>query len=383
MHSIYPAAFSPRLKTYDDLAWFVFDRIEVNMKEEIYQKLARHLDRLPGGFSPSRTGADLRLLEKLFRPEEAELAVHLTLDRESADVIAARAGLGPDTAEQRLAEMAQRGLILSCLDEDGTCSYQAAPLVVGIYEWQVSNLNADLLDAFDAYWSTAEERARTETIRQMRTIPVQESIESHLEALTYEQVNEMVQAHTHFAVAPCICRRRARLRGEGCAAPEESCLVFGDWADYYARTGRGRAIDRTEMFALLAQADAANLVLQPSNSRDVSFICCCCGCCCGILRGLKSHPRPADLVANNFIAALVAETCEGCWTCLDRCQMGALAADGEHVALKSERCIGCGLCVTTCPSGALTLTRKPENTRQPVPATLNAAWHIISQAQAD
>jgi len=353
------------------------------MKEEIYQKLASHLDSLPDGFPPSQTGADLRLLEKLFRPEEAELAVHLTLDRESADVIAARAGLRPDTAEQRLAEMAKKGLIFSHVSEDGACFYQAIPVVVGIYEMQVNNLSPDLLDALHDYWGTAEERARPETIRQMRTIPIQESIESHLQALTYEQVNELVQAHSRFAVAPCICRRHVKLRGGGCAAPEESCLIFGDWADFYARTGRGRAIDRAEMFALLARADAANLVLQPSNSRDISFICCCCGCCCGVLRGLKGHPRPADLVANNFIAALAAETCEGCLTCLDRCQMGALVEDGEHVTLKSERCIGCGLCVTTCPSGSLTLTRKPENTRQPIPATFNATWHIISEAQAD
>jgi NAD-dependent dihydropyrimidine dehydrogenase PreA subunit len=351
------------------------------MNEEIYLKLAKHLDRLPDGFPPSLTGADLRLLEKLFTPEEAELAVYLTLDRESASVIAERAGIALDTVEQRLAEMARKGLILSVWGQNGVCSYQAVPLVVGIYEMQVNNLSVDLLDAFDDYWSTMEERPQPETIPQMRTIPIGESIESHLEALTYEQVSELVNAQTRFAVAPCICRRQAKLRGGGCTAPEETCLVFGDWADFYARTGRGRAIDRPEMIGLLARADAANLVLQPSNSRDVSFICCCCGCCCGVLSGLKNHPRPADVVASAFIATLTAETCQGCWTCLDRCQMQALIVDGDRVAMKSERCIGCGLCVTTCPSGSLTLSRKPENDRTRVPPTLDATWRIISQAQ--
>ena len=63
------------------------------MKEETYRRLAEHLDRLPGGFAPSETGADLRLLQRLFTPEEAELATHLTVEREEAEVIARKAGL--------------------------------------------------------------------------------------------------------------------------------------------------------------------------------------------------------------------------------------------------------------------------------------------------
>jgi Na+-translocating ferredoxin:NAD+ oxidoreductase subunit B len=351
------------------------------MPDAIYRNLARHLDRLPDGFPPSRTGADLRLLQLLFAPEEAALAVHLTLEHESADVIALRAALPLAVVAPRLAEMASKGLIFSIQSEDGAWAYQAIPLVVGIYEMQVNNLTPEMVEAFENYWSTTEDRPQPETIPQMRTIPVRESIDTRLQAMTYEQVNELVNAQTHFAVAPCICRRQARLKGGGCSAPEESCLVFGDWAEFYARTGRGRAIDRAEMFTLLAQADAANLVLQPSNAQDITFICCCCGCCCGVLADLKRHSRPADIVASAFIVALNSATCEACWTCLDRCQMEALVADGDQVALKAERCIGCGLCVTTCPSGSLVLTRKPESARTRVPATLDDTWRTISGAQ--
>jgi hypothetical protein len=70
--------------------------------EAIYQKLAEHLDRLPGGFDPSNNGADLRLLQRLFTPEEAELATYLTLYREEAQAIAKRASLPLAETEQRL-----------------------------------------------------------------------------------------------------------------------------------------------------------------------------------------------------------------------------------------------------------------------------------------
>jgi electron transport complex protein RnfB len=222
-----------------------------------------------------------------------------------------------------------------------------------------------------------------QTIHQMRTIPVGESIEPHLEALPYEQVDELVKAHDRFAVAPCICRRHASMTGGGCDAPEESCLIFGEWADYYVRDGRGRSIDRSEVLDILTRADAANLVVQPTNSWDIAAICCCCGCCCGILRGLQSHPRPSKIVANSFIAKLEPEICQGCWVCVERCQMQALAKDGDRVALNTDRCIGCGLCVSTCPSGALALVRKPDSERTQPPITMDATWRIIAQAQTE
>ena len=353
------------------------------MKADCYRKLADHLDRLPGGFAPSDTGADIRLLQRLFTPGQAELAIHLTLEREEAQVIADRAGLSIEETENRLNEMSNKGLIFSIRPEDAPYQYQAAPWVIGIYEFQVNNLTEELLQDIEDYWSTMKPRSRPKTIPQMRTIPVGESIEPHLEALPYEQVYELVKSHDRYAVAPCICRRHAKLRGGECDAPEESCLMFDEWADYYIQDGRGRSIDYSEVMEILARADAANLVLQPTNSKDIAAICCCCGCCCGILKRLQSYPKPAEAVANSFITKLDPELCDGCWDCLERCQMDALAEDGDCVSFNTERCIGCGLCVTTCPNGALTLTRKSHDLHIQTPDTFEGTWRIISQAQSE
>jgi ferredoxin len=275
--------------------------------------------------------------------------------------------------------MALKGLVFSAQAEDGSLRYQAAPWVVGIYEFQVSRMSEGFVEDVDAYWSTVKPSEPVETISQMRTIPVGESITSHLEAMPYEQVDALLDAHDRFAVAPCICRRHAKLEGRGCDAPEESCLFFGDFADYYVRTGRGRRIDRAEVEVILARADEANLVLQPTNSREIAIICCCCDCCCGILGGLKRHPKPAEAIVNAFRASLDPDLCLGCFSCLDRCQMDALAEVGDHVALDGDRCIGCGLCTTTCPSGALTLVRKPDETPRAMPATMQDTWRTIAQ----
>ena len=353
------------------------------MKEESYRKLAEHLDRLPSGFAPSDTGAELRLLQRLFTSDEAELAIHLTLNREEARVIAERAGLPLAEVEQRLSEMSHKGLIFSIHPEDGPILYQAVPWVVGIYEFQVNRLNEGLIQDLTDYHSTRKQRPRAQTIPQMRTIPVGQSIQPQLEVLPHEHIDELIKTHDRFAVAPCICRRHAKMLGGGCDAPEESCLMFDEFADYYIRDGRGRSIDRSEVMEILSRADTANLVLQPTNSKHISAICCCCGCCCGMLRGLQLHPKPSKVIANSFIAKLEPETCEGCWTCLERCQMEAFTEKDDCVALNTERCIGCGLCVSTCPSGALTLARKPDSEGMHTPDTFNDTWRIISQTQVE
>jgi NAD-dependent dihydropyrimidine dehydrogenase PreA subunit len=357
----------------------------VKMSEKTYQKLAEHLDRLPGGFGTSDSGADLRLLRRLFMPKEAELATYLTLTAEPVEAIAERAQLPVVETAHQLNEMAEKGLILSFQSAEGFLLYQAAPFVVGIYEFQVNRMNQGFLQDLEDYFASQQPRSQPvrKSIPQMRTIPIEQSIDLPLEALPYEQVIELVNAHDRFAVAPCICRRRARMTGDGCDAPEESCLIFGDFADFYVRTGRGRSIDKADVFELVDRANKANLVLNPTNSKFVSAICCCCGCCCGILRGLQSSPKPAEEAASAFIAGFDPDMCTDCRVCVERCQMQAMTVTDDRIMHDPDRCIGCGLCVSTCPSGALTLLRKPAKHRLEPPSTMQDTWRTIALDRTD
>ena len=71
-----------------------------------------------------------------------------------------------------LAAMAKKGLIFSVHPQDGEPLYQSAPLVVGIYEYQVGNLDEELAGLFNDYWTTQKRKKPVRTIRQMRTIPI-------------------------------------------------------------------------------------------------------------------------------------------------------------------------------------------------------------------
>jgi Pyruvate/2-oxoacid:ferredoxin oxidoreductase delta subunit len=333
----------------------------------IYEKLAKHLDNLPAGFPRTESGVEMRILRRLFTPEDAELALHLTLIPEEPRVVARRAKIPVEEASRRLEEMFKKGLILSWPQENKPALYGASPFAVGFWEAQVNNLDRELAQDAEEYSSTYLEHSFWRAVPQLRTIPVGKSINTQTEVMLYERAEELVRGQKTFAVGNCICRQKMRILGEGCDKPEESCLSFGMAAEIIVRTGRGRAISQEEALAILHRAEEVGLVLQPANAKDVLFICTCCGCCCGVLRSLKRHPVPTSVVLSPFIASLNTDTCKGCGTCIERCQMEAIHLVDSKAALDLNRCIGCGLCVSTCPSDSLSLVRKPKAKQPYVP----------------
>ena len=62
------------------------------MGDEIYHKLAKVLDTLPNGFPSSESGVEIKILKKIFDPEQAELFCELKLTFETPEQIAERTG---------------------------------------------------------------------------------------------------------------------------------------------------------------------------------------------------------------------------------------------------------------------------------------------------
>jgi electron transport complex protein RnfB len=349
------------------------------MSEKIYQKLAKHLDNLPGGFPSTDTGVELRILKRLFTPEEAEFAPYLTLIPEESRVVARRAKISVQEASRRLEAMARKGLIYRIGSKSGQPKYMALQYVIGIWEFHVNDLDEDLARDMGEYMPVLFDQGWKKP--QLRTIPVNKSISAQLKVMTYENAEEMVSHVRKSVVAPCICRRELGLLGKGCGKPLETCLVFDGGADYYLRNGLGREISQQETLDILKIAEEAGLVLQPSNAREIVNICCCCGDCCGVLRNLKRYPKPASLASSPFFAVVDIETCQGCGVCEDRCQMEAIQFEDGTAAVDKDRCIGCGLCVSSCPADSITLVRKPEYDQPDVPSDLIKASIELGRAR--
>ncbi|TVS15881.1 MAG: 4Fe-4S dicluster domain-containing protein [Planctomycetaceae bacterium] len=351
------------------------------MTSDVYERLAAHLDDLPGGFTRTEGGVELRILRRLFAPEEAEIAVHLTVIPEAARVVARRARVPVPQAATHLDAMDRKGLVLCTRDAHGPPRYMALQFVVGFWEAQVNRLSRELVEDVLDYEPAVIQPEHWRKAPQMRTIPVQRSIQVTNEVMPYELGEQLVRKHTSLAVANCICRQAMRTLGRGCEKPEETCLTLGTAADYVVDSGRGRKISLSETLEILDRADETGLVLQPDNAKDPLFICTCCGCCCGVLRSFKRHPRPASIVSSPFVTRLDNGACHGCQICTKRCPMDAIRVVEKKAILDQDRCIGCGLCVSACPKQCLTLERKPNSEQANVPKTHIRSALKVAQAR--
>ncbi|MFX1318562.1 MAG: 4Fe-4S binding protein [Promethearchaeota archaeon] len=325
----------------------------------VYEHLREHLNNLPVGFPKTESGVELRILKRLFTEEEAEMATYLTYIPETVEQIAQRRERDPEEIKPLLEQLADKGLIFRS-HKGGVTQYRAEWFAIGIYEHQVNNMTKELAEDFEQYM---EEALRDELVAsadppQLRVIPVAASLTPSMSVLPHEDAREIVKKQNKIAVAPCICKREKEALGEQCDKPEEVCMVFSTGAYYYIENGYGREITVDEALKILDEAHDAGLVCSPSNDQKGFVICNCCGCHCGILTNLKNLPNPASLVASNYYAEVDMDSCTGCETCLDRCQMDAISMENGVAQIDLEYCIGCGLCVSTCPSEALSLKRK-------------------------
>ena len=344
----------------------------------VYESLAAHLDSLPAGFPSTPTGVELRILKRLFTPEEALLATLLTRRPESASKIAARTGRDTGELAVQLEEMSHKGLIFR-MSKGEEILYMAAQFMVGIWEYHVNDLDPELVRDVNEYFPYLMGTTDPLGTPQVRVIPVAGALTPDHVVLSYDEALRIIDGQEKIVVAPCICRREHQILGDGCGKPLETCLVFGVGAAYYEENGLGRQIDREEARHILASAEEAGLVLSPANAQNATNICCCCGCCCQILKYLKRLPKPAESSGSNFYAVVEEELCVGCEICLERCQMEAIEMVDSCAVIKRERCIGCGLCVSACAAGAIRfLAKQPEDRREP-PGSLTETYKRIGE----
>ncbi len=348
--------------------------------EDVFKRLARHLDNTPSGFPETESGVELRLLKQLFTPEEAELTLSLILMPEPVENIAQRVGKAPEEIEPMLVEMGRKGLIIH-VNRDGKNAFMLLHFVVGIWEYQVNRLTPELIKDFNEYVPYLIKDQYKNKTQQLRVVPVAKAINTELNIMDYEQVESIIKSQSKILVAPCICRKEHAIMGKGCGRELETCLVFGGGAYIYESRGIGRTISQAEALDIVKKGVAQGLVPQPSNAKKPLNICLCCNCCCQILKNIKEFEAPAKIVSSNFQAGVDADVCTGCQACEEICPMDAIDMDEEQIVARVnlDRCIGCGLCVTVCEFDAMHLKDKKDTERMEPPANLMETYINITR----
>ncbi len=326
-------------------------------QEEIYTRLREHLHNLPGGFPTTKEGHEIKILKKLFMPEEAEYAMALRPVLEDVATIARRLSISESEAAGRLENLARKGLIFRVREGDDR-KYMAISYVVGIFEFQLGKMDREYAELHDAYKLHYGAHWLSSKTKQMRTIPVHSAIKSNTMVETYDRARDFITSQKTIGLADCICRKKNELLGKKCKHPLETCMTFGDVAQYYIDYNMARRITPEEALKVLELGEKSGLIISPTNTEEHGAICLCCSCSCGVLSGMKLLPNPADYIDSTYQAGIDASLCDSCGDCFDRCQMGAIQKEEAGYSVNTKRCIGCGLCMATCPESAISFHLK-------------------------
>jgi len=339
------------------------------MQPNPYKQLAEKLDALPNGFPAAIDGSELRLLEKLFAPEEAALAAQLGTHFESAEQLATRLSADSGGLRQQLKSLARRGLIEAGRSESGL-GYRLLPFVVGIYEMQVNNMDAELARLFETYFAQAFGEVLRVQPQVHRVIPIGESIRNSMEVHPFESASALIDGAQSWGVLDCICRKQKALIGQACGHPIDVCMILDQRPAAFDRNASVRALTHDEALATLRRAAEAGLVHSVSNNQQgIQYICNCCTCSCGILRGMADLGIANVVARSAFVNQVDEVLCSACGLCVETCPFDALSLD-LTAAVNAVRCVGCGVCVLNCPEDAMGLVRRPEDEILPVPETL-------------
>lgn len=344
------------------------------MSNDVYERLREFLDTFQTGYPTTPTGVEIRILKKLFTPEEAELTMRLKNEPEEVPVIAARIGMEESELTAKLEEMVRKGLIYR-VREEGQVRYQAWQFIIGIYEFQLKNLDKEfcqLLEEYLPYFGLSVGSFKT---KQLRVIPVESAVNTLHSVAPYNQVRALVRQQDLIGVAECICRNEQKLLGNECDRPKETCLVFGEFGRFYIDNQWGRQITVEEAMNILDLAEKSGLVLSPMNAQELAAICCCCPCCCPTLKAVKLVSRSKYVTVSYYHSKIDTDLCLSCGLCIDRCQVDAIKEEDGRFEVINDKCIGCGLCVNTCSEQAISLVERPK--MEPPPQDYRATLRKI------
>ncbi len=195
------------------------------MSVEVYTRLREFLDSMPGCFPATESGVEMKILKKLFTPEQAEITMKLTPMPEPLSEIAPRLGMSESEASEKLEELAKEGSIMRVRTGEQAL-YFAISFVVGIYEFHLNTIDRELSEYMKEYFPYMAKAWESVGTKQLRVVPIEASLHDEKKVGNYAQIRELIKDKELIAVSPCICTKEKGHMDEPCSRPEERCIQF-------------------------------------------------------------------------------------------------------------------------------------------------------------
>jgi ferredoxin len=354
------------------------------MSHDIYEELMDKYSTFPFG-APPKGDLFRTLVETLFTPEEATLAIRLPIFPTEINELAGQMGIPIETLQPQLEALCNKALVDNKRFGDVNC-YSLMPLAPsGIFElsFMKGETSPEMLQKaklFEQFYTSgwADQLFELPT-KGIRVLCVEKEIPSEKEIFPYQRVADYIRNSPVIGLSFCYCRHQYDLLGKACNAPRETCMSFGIFADFVVERGFGRNVTVDEALKVLDRTEEHGLVHMTENAMEGNtFMCHCCGCCCVALRGITQLHKDA-VNPSEYVAEFDPERCNNCGLCEDRCQVHAITIQDEKASSSPERCVGCGLCVSACPEGAIRLVSRPA-VKHPMKTLMDLHGQILGEA---
>jgi ferredoxin len=372
---------------------------------EVYVKLRACVEGYGLGVGSNDNDSSFDFFMRYWTPEEAQAYIEMPLGIAfTAADFAQQSGRDEDECETLCSDLSYRGLLMRWT-RAGVHYYHHIAYAHGL--WEYGLLAQEALDENDAdfkaldtvaEWAelhetedlaNAHERADlhstvfaddaalfTSETPFYYPVPVSRDVVADEEGvLPLDDWEKIIERNEVIGVSTCQCRLRRVLQGDLAGEdtgehPMETCMSFGEEAQYYIENGIARQIDKQEAHDILQRSADLGLVIQSAYSKATEIICSCHGDCCDILSTYVALGAEGCAAINSMPQVshynLVVDTdlCVKCGACAARCPLYAITMtdDGPQVDAK---CVRCGQCATVCPVEARKLVAKENNPELP------------------
>lgn len=378
----------------------------------VWNKLRALIDSYGWGCGSAKVGTpDFAFFQMMFSEEEAQAYLEMPygIVFTAAD-FAEESGREEAECAKLCEDLAARGLLWRAY-RSGVPRYHQLAVAHGIFEYNLDKYwDEGWLDKFVTVFDWGENESGSQGMNAGTSfyyaIPCDKSVVADEKILVLDDYEKIVARNSVIGVSPCQCRLSALIAsGEDvpklfteelkdymkpdCGHPLETCLTFGEEAEYYIEKGIARQIDQDECLAILKRSVEHGMVLQSCFTKDTEVICSCHGDCCGILsayvavgpEGCATSTSMPNM--SHYTLQYDKDACIKCGACVKQCPMFAIELDKEGYPVVNPMCVRCGQCGTVCPAGARTLTAKPEDQRLELPSTLLEDYNLQASYRFD
>lgn len=355
----------------------------------VWNKVLTIVDLIGYGNGNAKYDNAFTYFQYMFEDEkEAELYVSMPLGETFEPWQWAReAGLDEAECVQACEKLANKGMLFRSR-QGGQAYYTQVPLAHGMIEY---NLDRYWEEGFLSTFFEAKAQQGPNDAGLLHdgapfyyAIPCDTSVVADEKVLIGQDWHDIINRHESIGVSPCQCRlTKMAMTGEpeapkvgteelkdfmtpGCGHPLETCLSFGEEAEYYISRNLARPVTKEEATKILQRSVDAGMVVHCCYSKSTEIICSCHSDCCGVLGTYVALGPDAIGTSENWFNVsnydlnYDKDVCIGCGQCVQRCTMTAIAMGEDGHPETNALCIRCGQCGMVCPMGARTLVERDD-----------------------